>query len=247
MKLVAPCGHEVSLGDTLCPECQASVSAPSIILHYCGSLVASLSKPVHFSCPYCQKPVPMSAVECPNCGKDVTPNAVIDREIQTQKERFEQVTKQTSPRTRRRIQLLYLLLSVGALWLLLAANEEYFSKNWLEHWLLSIIYLGTIFLIYAWLRPKRKKGAPPLSNLTKLSLTLNYLALVFLLQMWIATWWTRALSLAGAIAVTWVGAWLFNKLQPGFQRFLQRVFAEDMTTQRTFNSTERQGRTARYE
>lgn len=147
-----------------------------------------------------------------------------------------------TPVVRAVVQWGYLLLSVAGLLYLLAYVESHYSQGWLQLAGLSVVYMAVLTLLAKLVVPRKTIQAVVLgaSGVVKLGLICNYFALLLLLQVLIATWWKRALMMAGLFGISLIGLWVFKTvLMPMFQR--------QNGERRIYDPTEPQGRRGRYD
>lgn len=89
---------------------------------------------------------------------------------------------------------------VGALLIM----EDVEAGKWLVSSALNVIFLTFLLLLFFWLipRPLLVAAARCVSALVKLSLVLNYLTLLLLLQLAVSTWLWKAVILASQMVIT---------------------------------------------
>ena len=126
------------------------------------------------------------------------------------RKRWGKWVQRAGPKTMRRLQWGYLLLSLGLLWGLLGYTETHRGGQWISQVVLSVLYLAVLLLLAALLMPREVwlRLAHGFSRITKLAVVVNYLTMLLLLQNLIGAWMARASILAGLFVVSWVGAWL---------------------------------------
>lgn len=159
-------------------------------------------------CSKCKIPAVRS--NCPGCGSTITLAQVLEAAVSPFRERIRKLLV-PSDTTKRYLPWAYLLGSAIVFWVTFGVLEQRFSDGWVLHAILSVVYLAVFLLIARWVIPRKifynlaYKTVKPV----KLGIVFNYLTSLFLLQMYLTTWWTRSLMLAGLFIASWVGIRLF--------------------------------------
>ncbi|MHB1309375.1 MAG: hypothetical protein ACYDC1_19880 [Limisphaerales bacterium] len=218
-----------------------------MLRHYWHRGRLELREATAVQCPACREPVPLSAPACARCGASMTVHAAIHATVDPPRQRWRRFLGSATPETKRLIQRIYFVLSAAVLWFLLAYVEEHQEGTWARHAALSTVYLAGLMLLAVWLvpRPLFLAIAWRTSRWIKLSLVLNYLSALTLLQLFIGEWWQRALILAGLLGVTWVAAFLFHRFVVPMVAATTETFMGGEAA--SFNSSTQQGRKVRLD
>jgi hypothetical protein len=153
-------------------------------------------------CPNCGQGAPLAAKICPHCHQPITAGAAVDAVLEPPRRHWYNLLDNATPTTKRVVQWAYLLLSSLLAWGLLAYQEEHQAEHWFGQAALSVFFLVVLGILHQVIlrRQVSKKFLP--STVTKLAFVCNYFTLLMLLQMGIAAWWGRAVTLAGLCGVT---------------------------------------------
>lgn len=198
-------------------------------------------------CPECGRAIPITTKVCANCRTPFTVGSALNSVIEPPRQRWREALHRASPETKRRAQWLYLLLSGALLWWLLAYVAESQGNAWVKAALLSVIFLATLGLLLVFLVPRHvvQKFSRRSPRLMKLAFVVNYLTGLLLLQIAIGEWWDRALTLAGLLVVTYVGAMVLCRLLwPAAQEF-RGIYERE--NQGPFDPSAPQGRRGRFD
>lgn len=246
MKWACPkCGHACRWLAGACPECGFPLTVGAAARHYWHQFQSWLPRVTAVECPQCHQATPLTSKTCVACGAPITVQAAIDETLTPPKRRWARFKRESSPQTWRRLRRCHFLLSAALLWWLLGYVEQHDPGTWVRHAALSVVYLAVLAFLAAWLAPRHIFFAfSRASRLLKLSLVLNYLSALVLLQLFIGVWWVRALVLAGLFAVTWLGAVLLCRwIMPVAAETAQVFLGADPR----FDASAPQGRAAHYD
>lgn len=204
------CGSPVGLGDRRCPRCGLAFGPWVLLRAFFQAWLAWVVRLTSLRCPRCRHGSPLRSDRCPHCGQVMTVAAAVEVALTPLRDRWQRWLDGVGPRTIRLFQWSYFSVSVAVLWWLLGYTERKFSTGWIGAVVLSCLYLGVIGLLSALLVPKSVWGAfiVRFSRLMKLSMVVNYLTALLLMQHFIHTWKVRANILACLFVATWCGAWL---------------------------------------
>lgn len=238
------CDRDVDLKTNACPGCGQALSLGGVLRCYWRNLVGA----ANFKCPGCGHANPLSANLCSSCKKPITVERAVDLVVAPRKRQVLQWATSATPETRKRVQRMYFLLSLGVLWWMLAIVEERFPGSWFKHSAIGAVFLCASGLVAALVVPKKTLEflIRNLSATTKLALVANYLCLMLAVRMFTTTWKERALSLAGIILATGVAAWLLTLFAWPAKQAVASIFEEDEQS-RGFDTSGPQGRKARRE
>ena len=179
----------------------------------------------------------------------MTVDAALDLMVEPRKRRLFAWAANASPETQRRVQRMYLLLSLAVLWGMVLLVEERFPGQWWKHSAIAAIFLSALGLVASLIVPKKTIRAilQGLSATTKLALMANYVCLVLAIRMFTTTWKERAFSLAGIIAATFFGAFFLTEFfWPASERVSELLQGEEEKPTQ-FKASDPQGRKARIE
>lgn len=98
----------------------------------------------------------------------------------------------------------YFLVSLAVFFGMLLIMEDLQAGKWLLSSVLNVIFLTFLLLLFFWLipRPLLVAAARCTSALVKLSLVLNYLTVLLLLQLAVSTWLWKAVILASQLVIS---------------------------------------------
>lgn len=245
MKFACPqCGGDVDLKQSSCPHCDLTLSLRGIRRWYWGKLVSA----TNIKCPGCGQPNPVSFKACPSCKTPLTVESAVDMVVTPKKQGLFEWAANATPETRKRVQRLYLLLSFGILWWMLAVVEEQFPGNWAKHSAIGAVFLAASGLVASMITPKRTLEVvlKHLSGTTKLALVANYVSVMLAVRMFTTTWKERSFSLAGIIIGTWVAGYFLTRFALPMKEDVTSMFKEGETS-KGFDASGPQGRKARME
>lgn len=239
MKFICSKGHPVKLKDKTCSQCGEELGFFAFIRRKWRSL---LDRPL-IACPKCELAFPLRYTSCPFCEK---PNTV-EGLMKTTRERAITKIEKASPTTRRKFQKVYLIVSALALAATFRQITSFDDSEWIKIGAVSIVYLGTLALLLKWfVRKEILLKFLALTNwVVKLSLILNYLLLLMVLQLAVADAWAQFLALAALVVITYGGASLFCWLFWPMAGNIKNIFLGDDPTG-TFNSMHQQGREVKW-
>jgi len=203
----------VSFGDRACPICGQTFGPFTLIRLAWRRFVLWLTRITALQCPVCHRPSPLRAAACSNCGQAMTVEAAVEVTLTPLRRRCRKWGRRASERTRLRIRVGHLLLSLALLWWMLGYTERHHAKDWVGLAFLAVPYLGVFLFLAALLIPGEfwlhLRGS---YRLTQLALVVNYFTVLLLMLNLIGAWTARASLLVGLFALTWAGAWLLCRL-----------------------------------
>ncbi|MCX6917624.1 MAG: zinc ribbon domain-containing protein [Verrucomicrobia bacterium] len=242
------CAQAVRLSQAACPACGFSLTLGAVVAHYWSRLTHRVREQSAIRCPQCGQASPLASETCPHCHFEITVDSTVNAVLEPPRRRWRLFVGNASPATRRRIQWAYLLSSGLFIWWLLAYIEEHHPDHWVRHAMLSAVYCAVLAFIVLLLTPRKLLAAisQRTTALVKLALLLNYLSFVLLLQMWIGTWWVRAIILAGVFGVTWLAAWLLTSVILPMTNQVRGIY-EPPNANSPFDPAAPQGRRGRYD
>ncbi|MCL4180505.1 MAG: hypothetical protein KJ072_22510 [Verrucomicrobia bacterium] len=212
----------------------------SVLAYGWKSVWGGLKQRAVLRCPDCGGPVPLNANRCPNpaCGAPITVASASAKPVGWWRRFCRFIAPVASPI----LQWGYFLISAVVLWQLLAYAERHHAAGWLPLAGLSVVYLAVLTLLARMLISQRIRTfvTQRAAGLVKLGLICNYFSVLVLMQIAIATWWARALTLAGLFGITWVGLWIFRN-------FLEPMFAANSGSQTVYDPMMPQGRRGRWD
>jgi hypothetical protein len=247
MKFACPrCSAACGLFKGACPNCGLSLTLGSLLKFYFHRTREVLSQASALSCPACGFPNPLQARECANCHSDLSVRVAMDSVVEPRRRRWHRFLRGIAPENKRRIQWVYLIFSAALLWWLLAYVEHHGGDSWVSCMLLSVVYVAVLAFCALWLIPRKifRTVFHRATARTKLSLALNALSLMIVLQLCIREWWARAATLAGMFAVAWFAGWLLYRFILPMAQITENVF---LGPDREFDPAAPQGRSARFD
>jgi hypothetical protein len=242
MKLRCPkCNETCGLFERECPRCGFSLAVGSLVRFYCRRTTS-------LQCPRCRNgALPIGVKVCPNCGETPTLQDLLAATVEPPRRRLNRFFWNASPGVKRLAQWTYLFLSAATLWMLLGYVEHHNGHRLFESAVLSIVHLAAMGFAAAWFMPRRLLFtiSSRATGMAKLSLALNLLAGMLLLQLFIAAWWKRTLLLAGLFIVLWFAAYLMNLYFLPIGGATAQAFMSSSDNQ--YDPASNQGRTARFD
>lgn len=176
----------------------------------------------------------------------MTVAAAVEVTFNPLRQRLHRWLDRVGPRTIRRFQWGYFLVSLAVLWWLLGFSEHHLGSLALAV-VISAVYVAVALFLMAWLMPRDMWFAfgRRTSRLIKLAVVVNYLTALLLLQNLILTWRARAIILTMLFFTTWLGAWMLC-------RFLWPIHVQTVSIllsggPQPFDIGDRQGRNIRSE
>ncbi len=244
------CLQVINLRDGACPGCGFSLTLGSVLGHYFHRCRSKLPKSPDVQCPNCHHAVPLSAKSCPACNTAITINSAIGSVLEPPRRRWHSLRSRiadASPEARRYIQWSYFVLSMALFWWSLHYTERHVDTGWIGPAILSVIFLAAIALLSVFLVPRHVFSAIArhASVIVKLSLIANSLALLVVMQIVISTWWARALTLAGLLAIITGAAYILCRHIWPLTTQVRGVFRQDGTGD--FDPSAMQGRRGRHD
>ncbi len=235
----------LKLRDRHCHKCGLTLSFSGLLGYGWKRVWEWVKKKLSVACPTCRKRIPAFQSICPACKASLTVEGAFQKTFGPQVEKV-RVLIAPNPSKRRLFQWFYVGVSALVFWGCLAILEKKYAQHWVEPAMLSIVYLAVFLILSLWLVPQRTLLliAQRASKLIKLALVFNYLTALMLLQMFMATWWTRSIMLGVLFFVTWAGAWLFWRYLWPVSSAVGGIF---MGPSSTFDPSEPQGRNVRMD
>ncbi|MFO1458703.1 MAG: hypothetical protein U1G08_04790 [Verrucomicrobiota bacterium] len=140
-----------------------------------------------------------------------------------------------------------MLASVAGFWTTLGVLEARFADEWGMRAALSVVYLAVFFVCALWIIPRSAIVAVGrgTSRPVRLGVLFNVMTVLILFQMFLATWWTRSLMVAGLFGAIFVGAWVFLRFLLPVTVDMVRVF--DPSDRNSFDPQDPQGRDVRFD
>ncbi len=210
MALACPqCGARCGWFDRACGVCGLALSVGAVTRFY----LKRARKTVAIECPCCRRgAVPIGETVCPTCGAEPTFQDAVQATVDPPRRRLQRWFNFASPRTKRRVQWLYLLASAFVLWWLTAYVAYVRKGHWVGPAMLSILYVAAFGFFGSWLLPRRvlQGISRHATAKVKLALSLNFFSGMLLLQLAIGAWWAMATVQATLFLVLWLAAHLLN-------------------------------------
>jgi hypothetical protein len=230
----------IGLRGGVCAKCGYALTLGNLLKHTWRRMSGFLSEePVLRQCPRCGQPVPLNTSICPN--EDCRAAIPVEQSAAAPQSFCRAFLSSVTPALKRLIQWGYLLVSVLALFALLAITDRQQTERWPLLVGLSMIYLAVLILLAKVVVPVEvirdvvRRATGPV----KLALICNYFAVLLLLLIVLNTWWTRAIILAVLFGVSWMGMWIF--------RILLSPWPEKKAGPRYHDPAHPQGRRGRYD
>ncbi len=223
-----------------CAHCGASFNPLAVVAHYLRVLWRGLIKELAPVCPRCSLTHPLKTAHCSQCGFEFSAGNTFAWHLRPFRRWWDSLNFH-DPRVKRRVQWLYLLISVLVLYLAIRLAETRLVGSWVPAIILAVIYTAALALMFFIAVPKQtmRLVARCAAPLTKLALMLNCLALILVLQVIVGTWQQRAWILASTFLVSSAGLWIFvNYLYPFWCRLGALTYEEVPT----YDFDEEQGR-----
>jgi hypothetical protein len=235
------CGQPVSLHDASCPHCHQPLTLGAILGLSLRGLWRGVRRQARVACPQCGQELGLSATTCPDCAAPVAFEDTLDRLLAPLRARWAAFKAGADPSRQRRVQWAHLILSGLILWLLVSYVADHRAADWLWHLGLSAVYLAVLAFLTALIAPAGLfRMISRWGWRVKIGLTFNYFTLLLVLQIFIGTFWKRAVTLALLFAVTYVAFLLLR----WFLTPIGEAFASPSTQ---FDPAAPQGRRARYD
>ncbi|MCP5525098.1 MAG: hypothetical protein H7A46_26535 [Verrucomicrobiales bacterium] len=227
-----------------CPHCQQSLRFGAILRYTLRRLVGGARRQAQVSCPKCHRDVPLSAKECPHCAKPMAFGDLVDDKLEPVRRKWEKFKDDAAmdPGRQRRIQWTYFFLSALILWMLVSYVASHRTEDWLWQLGLCTVYLAVIAFLTAIIAPGGVFARMARWGWrVKMGLVCNYFSLLMVLQLFIGTFWKRAVTLATLFAVTYIAFLILsNILAPMAEPFQKKGPTRH-------DPTAPQGRRARYD
>ena len=235
----------VGLTDSACSKCGLQMTVGGLFRHFSKSFRSFFTDRLAIKCrnPKCSAFIPAFRSDCPGCGSTLTVEDVVEGTIGPHRERVKEMVAPTKSK-KKAFQWVYLLVSALVFWTTLGLLETRIASGWVLHAMLSVIYLSVFLLLSLWLIPQRTfiAIARRTSRIVKLGMVFNYLTALFLLQMYLSSWWARSVMLGVLFIVTWLAAWVFWRFLWPMSSIISNIFVPPNTTQKPFEPTDSQGR-----
>ena len=238
-KCQQPCG----VFRRTCEHCGFALTVPSLwrlALRWTRAVAA-------MECPHCRKgALPFGVNVCPNCGGAPTFQATLRAAFAPHCQRVQRYFEAVPPRTKWLAQWVYLLFSAGLLWWMLGEVDRRTGGQWFGTAAISVIHMAAIGFFTVWLIPRRLLFAicRKATGKVKLSLALNVLSGMVLMQLVIKVWWQRTTLLATIFVVLWLAARLLNRY---VLREAWLTYDALFGAANHYESDSPQGRSARYD
>jgi hypothetical protein len=169
--------------------------------------IVRLRQAAAVQCPHCPAAIPFLSSTCPKCKQQPTLSAAVDATFGATKRRLEAKGRTASASEMRRAQWIYFAISLCILLFLLPFTQGRFASQ-----ALSVIFVTIVSGYVVWLIPPRWSYAyfVRAGRLFKLSVTLNILSVLMLIQIACEIWWGKAVTIATLFLVVIVGTFLFH-------------------------------------
>lgn len=238
------CGNPCTLRQGAC-QCGFSLTLGSVVRHYFSGVQASV-KATTIRCPTCNAPVALNESACPN-NHPVSMSATVGKVVNTPRKSFLRFCLSASPRTKRVIQWIHLLLSAVLLFWLLGIIEERYHKDWILKTVLSSFYATLLVVILRAIIPKQvfRAIAAYAPWRVKLALIFHAFSVMILLHLLVSEWWMRAAVFATIVGVSLASAFVFYRFGSRFASGLMEAFCGPAN--RPFEPTAPQGRNVRVD
>ena len=240
----------VSLADSACSKCGLEMTVGGLFRHFSKSFLGSVKSKLAIKCPSpnCPALIPAFRSVCPECGRTLTVEKVVEETVGKHRERVKELVAPTKSK-RKIFQWVYLLVSAIVFWIMLGVLETRFASEWGQHAMLSAVYLAVFLLLSFWLIPQKTiiAIAQRASRLVKFGLVFNYLTGLFLLQMYLSSWWARSLMLGALFFTTWLAAWLFWRFLWPMSAIISQIFTSSPSSQTSHDPNDPQGRSVRMD
>lgn len=193
-------------------------------------------------CPHCQTIIPALHPTCPGCGATLTAREVVKETIGPDGKRIQNLVAPTTFKMRLFLWF-FPLASVIVFWHVLGLLEMHYASGWFKRAALSVIFLSFFLLVARISMPRQAFVviARLANGPVKLGLVFNYLTGLCLFQMYLSSWWSRSVMLAGLFIATWVSAFLFWRVLWGTFVGVGAIFVPPDSDQ-TFDPRAPQGR-----
>lgn len=207
MNFLCPfCDKPTKLTGRVCsnPDCRKSLDVRSVFRRLWVQLGSSFRRATAVCCPACNATGSIKVGKCLNCGCDFTVAAALAPLLRGPRRVWDRYVTNTTDGTKLVFQRGYFLVSLGVFAGTLVVMEDLQTGKWLVSSVLNVIFLTFLLLLFFWLipRPLLMAAARCVSALVKLSLVLNYLTLLLLLQLAVSTWLWKAVILASQLVIS---------------------------------------------
>jgi hypothetical protein len=164
----------------------------------------SVKRATTVKCPACDATGSIKVGHCTVCGCNFTVAAALAPLLRGPRRLWDRYVTDATDQTKQVWQRLHFLISLAAFVAMLMLLEDLQTGKWLVSSVLGVIFLTFLLLLFFWLvpRPLLVAAARCVSALVKLSLVLNYLTLLLLLQLAVSTWLWKAVILASQLVIS---------------------------------------------
>ena len=176
------------------------------------------------SCPQCRELIPGFRSQCACCGSILSVGQVVKETLGPHRDRLQGLVRQPEP-----ISDWFNGSTCWppwqGFWTTLGVLEARFADEWGMRAALSVVYLA-VFVCALWIIPRSAIVAVGrgTSRPVRLGVLFNVMTVLILFQMFLATWWTRSLMVAGLFGAIFVGAWVFLRFLLPVTVDMVRVF-----------------------
>jgi hypothetical protein len=244
MKIRCPrCQQPCGVFRRTCELCGFALTVPSLWRFAVRRTWAAAA----VECPHCRSgALPVGVNVCPNCGSAPTFRDTVRAAFDPHCQRVRRFFEDVPPFVKWLAQWVYLLCSAWLLWWALGDVDRRTGGHWFGTAVISVIHMAAIGFFTVWLMPRRLLFAISrnATGKVKLSLSLNVLAGMVMMQLGISIWWQRTTLLATIFVVLWLAARLLNEyVLPEAWLIHRALFGAG----NHFETDSPQGRSARYD